>query len=133
MTKREFEMPSEVDFAAVPRLPRVPESQREFRNDAERGLRDLILYVRRLQAALSLFDFALSQQASLPTLPPYDPRRTVDRLSEIDAYKPIDRQRPMFFQWRLIAAHDGIFSVDHFIQTIEVHSLVSGMRACVAE
>lgn len=112
-------MLSAADLAAVLRLSRVPNEQKEFRDDVENGLYNLTLYIQRLQAALSLFDFALSQGSSLPVLPPYDPRRTLDRLSEIEAYRPVERQRHMFFQWQLIAAHEAVFAVDHFIQTMK--------------
>lgn len=50
----EFEMLSEDDFAGVPRLPRVPDAQKEVRNEVETGLANLTLYVHKEQAASSL-------------------------------------------------------------------------------
>jgi len=111
-------MLSEDDFHAVPRLARVPDAQREFRDEVVDGLFELTRYVRKLQAALSLFDFALSQNLSLPALPPYDPRRGTDRLSEIKAWQSSMRDQP-FCQWQLIAVHAGIFCIDHFLQTMK--------------
>ncbi len=75
------------------------------------GLIELNRYVQVLRVTLYLFDFALSQAASLPPRQPYNPLRAVDRRSELESHKRNMRQTLLFSEWQRMAAREGVFAI----------------------